>query len=749
MLALLVLGCNDSAPPPAPDAVPGRDAVASERGSSSSAGSERMVRRLALLADQASLESNPFLNRQRLERLQALTLPDDPRDRLRGEIELAVELLRAGDSAAAIERLQQALVEAERDPSVHPPGLARRLRSRLAVAHLRLGEQQNCVDQHTIDSCLMPIREGGIHRLPEGSRAAISVYAELLHEDPEDLTSRWLYNLASMTLGEYPDQVPAAWRIPESAFASEADIGRFPDVAMDVGLATVGAAGGLVVDDLDGDGYLDVVVSSWGLRDPLRFFRNRRDGTFEERTREAGLTGQLGGLNLTHADYDNDGDLDILVLRGGWLSTEGRHPNSLLANDGTGVFEDVTEQAGLLSFHPTQTAAWGDFDNDGWLDLYIGNESSGGERHPCELYRNLGRGLDGVVRFEEIAAAAGVEAGGVVKGVVWGDVDNDGWLDLYLSRLSAPNLLFINQGAASGAEAHPVFVDEAARAGVQEPLESFPTWFFDFDHDGWLDLFVGGYANSFVGARADPVIANYLGRPASALAPRLYRNQGDGTFRDVTAEAGLQRALLGMAANFGDLDNDGQLDFYIGTGAPDFRALVPNRMFRYDGEGRFQDVTTSGGFGHLQKGHGIAFVDLDNDGDQDVLAVMGGAFEGDVYANVVFANPGHGNRWITLRLEGTDSNRSAIGARLRLELETPAGTRERFAVVGSGGSFGSSSLQQELGLGDATALPLLEITWPGGAREVVRDLPLERIVRVRQGDPEVQVLELERLSLGR
>jgi hypothetical protein len=179
---------------------------------------------------------------------------------------------------------------------------------------------------------------------------------------------------------------------------------------------------------------------------------------------------------------------------------------------------------------------------------------------------------------------------------------------------------------------------------------------------------------------------------------------------------------------------------------------MPNRMFLNrpapDGAGRrFLDVTTAGGFGHLQKGHAVAFADLDHDGDQDVYAVMGGAYTGDVYQNVLFENPGgHGHRWLTLLLEGTRANRSAIGARLALHVDTPNGPRTIHATVGTGGSFGSQSLRQELGLGEATAVRALEVHWPGSGSQTFTDLPFDRIVRIREGDPDPEVLELPRIE---
>jgi len=528
-----------------------------------------------------------------------------------------------------------------------------------------------------------------------------------------------------MTLGMYPDQVPKAWLIDPKVFASDHDIGQFQNVAPGLGLDVDDLAGGAIVEDFDGDGYLDVMCSSMHWKGQLRYFRNQRDGTFSERTREAGLTGEVDGLNIMQTDYNNDGHPDVLVLRGGWLKRLGRRPNSLLRNNGDGTFADVTEEAGLLSFHPTQTAAWFDYDNDGWLDLFIGNESTANEPHPCELFRN---NRDGT--FTECATNAGLAIIGFVKGVASADFNNDGRPDLYLSRLGQPNILLRNDGpAGTHSPTQWRFTDVTAAAGVAEPLHSFPTWFFDDDNDGWADLFVSGYMMTDVKA----IAADYLGLPSDGARAKLYRNNRDGTFRDVTVEAKLNKVLLTMGSNFGDLDNDGWLDLYLGTGEPDLSALVPNRMFRNAGGKFFQDITTSGGFGHLQKGHGVAFADIDHDGDQDVYETIGGAYAGDHYRNALFENPGHGNHWITLKLEGVKSNRAGVGARIKVVVKTAAGERAIYKTVSTGGSFGASPLRQEIGLGDAQSITAIEILWPvTGKTQVLKNLEMDRFYKVSE-----------------
>lgn len=656
---------------------------------------------------------------------------------------LALQLLQAGESEAALAEFD--LYEET----------ARRLGARLsaqdlggvtisrALCHLRIGEQENCLANHSSESCLFPIRGSGVHKLPRGARGAIGVLLPHLEKFPEDLSARWLLNIAFMTLGEYPEKVPAAWLLAPQLFASEYDIKRFPNVAGAVGLDADGLAGGSIVEDFDGDGLLDVMFSRWNLDGQLRLFQNKGDGTFRERTAEAALTGLVSGLNIMQTDYNNDGFADVFILRGAWKAAGGRHPNSLLRNNRDGTFSDVTEEAGLMSFHPTQTATWFDFNADGWLDLFIGNESIGQEMHACELFRNNGDGT-----FTECASEAGVAVVQFIKGVTSGDYNNDGRPDLYLSNRLGPNILFRNDGPAEtngSPKSKWRFTDTTAQAGVSEPVHSFPTWFWDFDNDGWQDIFVAGYSIPDLGA----ITADYLGLPHSGERARLYRNNKDGTFADVTKSAGLYKILHAMGSNFGDLDNDGWLDFYVGTGDPDLSTIIPNRMFRNDDGRGFQEVTTSGGFGHLQKGHGVSFADLDNDGDQDIHAVMGGAFSGDFAHNAFFLNPGHENHWITLKLEGVRSNRAAIGARLHLVVATPQGDRSIYKTVGTGGSFGASPLRQEIGLGQATAIHRIEILWPAtGQKQVLKGIPMDRFYKVREGASAAQPWTQKKFSIS-
>ncbi len=710
-------------------------------------GTRRMAERLRKIADEMDPMKNPFMNVKRARLMERVMneRKEVPPLQLK---DYAVELLNAGrtsDAIAVLGRLEEGMRAQKLDPRSAP---WREVRFQQAVAAMRRAEEANCTMNHNARSCIFPISGPGVHMHTEGARSAVAILTDLLDQNPDELRARWLLNVAFMTLGEYPGSVPAHWLLAPDLFRSEYDIKSFPDIAGEVGLDVDDLAGGSIIEDFDGDGYLDIMASAMGFQSQLRYFHNNGDGTFTERTAEAGLTGEVGGLNILQTDYNNDGRPDVLVLRGGWMFQGGHFPHSLLRNNGDGTFTDVTEEAGMLSFHPTQTAAWFDYDGDGWLDLFVGTESTPGDLSPNELYHNNGDGT-----FTECALEAGVATPGLVKGVASGDYNNDGRPDLYLSILGAPNRLYRNDGPAPGPapRGKPAacawrFTEVAAAAGVTEPLYSFPTWFWDYDNDGWEDIFVSGYYLETVG----DVAADYLGLPNAGALPRLYRNRGDGTFEDVTRRSHLDHLLMTMGSNYGDLDNDGWLDFYAGTGNPGLSTLIPNRMFRSAGGKYFQDVTTSGGFGHLQKGHGVSFGDLDNDGDQDVYEVIGGAYEADHFRNALFENPGHGNHWITLKLEGVRANRPAIGARIKVAVQEPEGQRAIYKTVRSGGSFGASPLRQEIGLGQASRIDLVEIVWPGsGTRQVIRGLKMDRFYQIREGDAEARPLALKTFRLGR
>lgn len=671
--------------------------------------------------------------------------PADPYRAAEAHGHLGWELSRLGRHLEAIEELDQGLKKLDPAAGDRELELHRRMSTSLAVAHLQLGEDQNCVEGHTPRSCIVPFQPEAIHTRPEHTRKAGDQLLRHLQVHPGDLQARWLLNIARMVSGDYPDGVPPPLRLPPGSLTDDTGFVAWSDIAGALGVNTFDLSGGIAIEDFDGDGLLDLITSSSDPCVSLTAFRNDGVGGFEDVSSAWGVDAQLGALNLVHADFDNDGAPDILVLRGAWLGEEGKIRNSLMRNDlqgPTGRFVDVTAAAGLAyPSYPSQAAGWADYDNDGDLDLYVGNESTamttdpleylqiGGTNFRSQLFRNNGDGS-----FSDVARTAGVENMLFAKGVAWGDYDNDGDADLYVSNFG-PNRLFRNNGNGT-------FTDVAEALAVQQPVDpSFATWFFDFDNDGDLDIYVSNYSNPHY-----LISISYMGGEVEEGQPILYRNDG-GIFTDVSAEMGLTQPSLPMGANFGDLDSDGWLDFYLGTGVPQLDALMPNVMYHNVEGRRFEDVTFSGGFGHLQKGHGIAFGDLDNDGDQDLFHQVGGAFPSDGFANTLFENPTRDAHWLTLRLVGRQANRSAIGARIEVVVQTPAGRRSVHRQVGTGGSFGSSSLQQEIGLGDAEAIESVKLRWPGsGLEQVFTGVALDSFYRAVEGEAELVRLDLPRIE---
>ncbi len=714
------LGACGAEPPSA--ALPVREALAAESAAALQA-------EFSAIADALLEGSNPILGRGMLPALRAAAVREDlpVAARVDAFSALAMRELELGEIDTAIALLEQAL------PHAAPGHPAAFVHYRLALCWLRRAEFDNCIARNNAECCLFPLQGGGLHAQRQGATRARGHLLEFLAAVPpghvDALRASWLLNIAAMALGEWPGGVPAAWRLPESAFASQAPAARFTNVAAERGLDTLSLSGGVVIDDLDGDGLLDIVTSSYDPRALLRLHRGLGGGRFADVTAGSGLDLQRGGLNLIAGDPDGDGDVDLFVLRGAWLYDDGRIRNSLLRNDGGLRFSDVTRAAGLAEpACPTQTAAFGDFDGDGDLDLYVGNESRaewGADGHyPNQLFRN-----DGGLRFTDVAAPSGVTNDRYTKGVAAGDYDDDGDLDLYVSNEGA-NRLYRNRGDGR-------FDDVAEAAGVAEPRgRSFACWFFDVDNDGDLDLFVAGFD-----AQIADLAAAAAGRPERASRPRLYRNRGDGTFADDTRAAGLDRPWSPMGAGIGDIDGDGLLDIYLATGAPPFEALMPNVMLRNEDGRRLLDVSAAAGLGHLQKGHGVGMADVDDDGDIDILEQLGGFYPDDRFHDALFENPGPARRFLVLDLVGTTANRAAVGARVEVVLRAADGApRSIHRAAGCLSSFGSLPSRLEIGLGDAQAVERLVVRWPAPSRavDVHLDVPLDARLRVVEGRAELE-----------
>jgi FG-GAP-like repeat/ASPIC and UnbV len=694
------------------------------------------------IADRASLAQVKAAVKGRAERgiaelssrLRSIA-PDSP-DRALSSFQLhasmALLLMYEGKFDAAAISTQSAL--AESTEAKVPPGLRANLEALLGVINLRRGETENCIECVGPSSCIFPIASEAVHQRPSGSREAIRHFRAYLDQRPEDFGVRWLLNIAFMTSGEYPDKVPPGYLIPLEPFRSSLNVQRFENVASRAGLTVRGAnmAGGSAFDDFSGDGLPDVLTSSYDVDLGASLFVNRGDGTFEDRSVASGLASQPLAVNVAQADFDNDGRLDVLLVRGGW---ETPYPLSLLRNKGAGVFEDVTTAAGLAEPIASHSGAWGDFDKDGNVDLFVCGEfgtsdqdglypgalnlSLSDPRNRCRLYRNRGDGT-----FVNVAETAQVCNDRFAKGAAWGDYDADGYLDLYVSNFAGGNRLYHNRRDGS-------FEDVAPRFGLTKPEHSFSCWFWDFDNDGRFDLFVNDYSSDLQGA-----MASALGRTSSREShPRLYRNLGAAGFRDVAPDVGLDRVILAMGSNFGDIDNDGFLDFYLGTGLPGYSALIPNLLFKNVDGRRFEDVTSASGTGHLQKGHGVSFADWDSDGDLDLFVETGGAVPGDTAFNVLFANPGNGRHWLKLKLVGTKTNRAALGARIQVDLKQPDGTiRSIYRQVGGASSYGGNSLVEHIGLGDNKADVTVKITWPASrSSQTFHGIAVDQFIQITEG----------------
>ena len=672
-------------------------------------------------------KSSPLVGNAPLHGLQQQIAQSRRQGNLRGVFDAEIRIGRhhtaMGDGDLGIDFLVRAMDRLPEIRKKHPEFCDPREEASLhviaALAAIRKAENENCL--HCLDgqSCLFPISDKGVHTKKEGSQLAVKLLKRCLELDPTNMRAVWLLNITAMTLGEHRVHVPEKFRLPESRLKSIASFPRFSNVAAELKVDTLSLAGGAIADDFDGDGMIDIVCSNWNPQGQLEFFRNQGDGSFERRTEQANLIGITGGLNVNHADYDNDGDLDLFVMRGGWLGAAGSFPNSLLQNSGKGVFRDVTFDVGLgVPYAPTQTSAWADYDNDGDLDLYVGNEAL-----PNQLFENQNG------KFRDRGSFAGVADRSMTKGVAWGDVNGDDLPDLYVSNLGKPNRLFINVGEGR-------FVDRAEETGVVEPAEGFPTWFWDFNNDGNLDLYASRFQQG-----VEHLATDYLQIGTIRSVDAHYQGDGKGGFTDVTESLGLSVTTQPMGCNFGDLDNDGYLDFYLGTGYPAVEGIMPNLMYLNKQGTGFVDVSAAGGFGHLQKGHGIAFADFDNDGDQDVLAQLGGWFLGDKFQNALFRNPGFDANWIKIRLLGKETNRFGVGARIRVEITEGNSVRSIYRTVGYGSSFGGNPYRQEIGVSRAKKIDLIEVHWPRtGKTQRFQDVDVNQSITIDESKDVIETL---------
>ncbi len=612
----------------------------------------------------------------------------------------------------------------------------------LGLAEFRLGEADKAAKR--FENIIQNYRRHsgayyylGVYHLRHGNlEKAVTNFKESLRLKPQDPETLWNLWTAYSQLGGYPEELPEAFKMtisgvsmeerkngrmgtPQSStlppFQPNADnrqptaVRQFTNVAPNLKMDKVDGGRGSAWGDYDNDGDLDIVAV--GTYQPHALYRNNGDGTFTNVAVEAGIADPRGGWGSLFADYNNDGYPDLYITRGGW---SGAGENTLYRNNGDGTFTDVTHAAGVADPQSSFCAAWADYDNDGYIDLYIADGVIG-DGAANVLYHNNGDGT-----FTNTAESAGVANTGNSLGTAWGDYDKDGYIDLHVVNYGQSNVLYRNNGDGT-------FTDVTATTGMNLPVtDAFVTFFLDVDNDADLDIFISN-SGSFQAFIAGQITGS---APHDSDRQVLYRNNGDGTFTDVTRESGLYHAFGAMGANFDDIDSDGYLDIYLATGAPQMGRLERDALFRNNGDGTFTDATFALGLGNIGKGHGVTFGDADMDGDVDIYVSVGGAFIGDQWHNLFYQNTGVGNNYLNLKLVGVKSNRDGIGAKVTLHL----GDSMIYREVSGGCGFGSTnSLLLEIGLGRHTKVDTLEIVWPSSQVDTHRNLSVNQRLVVTEG----------------
>jgi len=481
--------------------------------------------------------------------------------------------------------------------------------------------------------------------------------------------------------------------------------------------------GGAAFLDFDQDGYLDLYLVNGAHNVELstkeeeldykpvnELYRNKGDGTFEEVTRKAKVGHDGYGMGVTIGDFDNDGYPDIYVSNYG--------PNVLYNNNGDGTFSDIGTDIGVAGNETSVGAVWFDYDNDGHLDLYVGNyikfdpdydyyyapDGFPGpmayDGQPDRLYHNLGNGT-----FEEVTEAMGLlNPEGRAMGVGSADYNDDGWMDIYVANDHMVNYLYKNQKGES-------FKDVGVATGtafnqVGEATISMSVDFADFNGDGLLDLFVSddGYCS-------------------------LFANQGDGVFSEMSYHAGIAQASgqhVGWATAFIDFDNDRDKDIFKVNGELKHLYGQEDQLFENSGEGKFTDISVESGlhFKEERVSRGACFGDYDNDGDIDAYIV-----NLDDYGILLRNDKGADNNWLILHLIGSNSNKDAIGALVRL---TANGSTQMTQKKGGCGYLSQNDPRLHFGLGMADTVEKIEIVWPSGKEQVLENIQANQILVVEE-----------------
>ncbi len=525
-------------------------------------------------------------------------------------------------------------------------------------------------------------------------------------DSSNERTRAWLW-LASESLGGYPAYVPAGFRMELKAGKNPSRM-RYRDISGLIGLDKTSAGRGTAIFDYNNDGHLDVVIAA--AHAGANLYRNNGDGTFTDVSIESGLDRCINGFAITAADYDNDGNIDLFVTRLGFYGGE----TTLFHNNGDGTFTDVTEKAGVRCWGPAFTASWVDFDCDGNLDLFVANNIGGVfDRHvQNRLFRNNGDGT-----FTDVSISSGLHAGAPTIGHCWGDYDNDGLPDLFISSGLGKPQLFHNNGDGT-------FTDVSARAGIGDYVMGSTCFFVDYDNDGWLDIVQYAWSDH------DEVIHTLRFEQASSQVnvSRVWQNNRDGTFTIRKRELGLVEGWGTMSGNFADINNDGRIDLMLGNGSPLMDRLEPMVLLENDG-GVFRNTTFTAGLPFAGKSHGVNAGDLFGDGRLSILVASGGAYPGDLLTSPVYYPEQLPGNYLNIRLTGVESNRSAIGARVWVF----AGGGQQMREVYGGTNFGCLPLEQHFGLAQFDKVDAIEIRWPSGRKQRFDNPPINDTIRIVEG----------------
>lgn len=536
---------------------------------------------------------------------------------------------------------------------------------------------------------------------------------------PDDKYYRWINKLLDSWInGRYmfEESIQDDWNMDKLRFKESANI---------TGIRHKGMIGGICVADFNKDGYYDFFSGSIGLNDALFYYEGNSDGIFTLQSKEALLEGSIGGGSIIQGDFNNDGFPDVYIVRGGTLSLNGRQPNSLLKNNGDGTFIDVTEQAGLLDFYPGNHAHFVDFNNDGYLDIFVANESLTSyfrNAIPSQLFQNNGDGS-----FTEVSKKYGLDISQMIKGSIWLDINNDGLLDLYLSIEGDKNRLFLNKGYQSPDDKW-LFEPISDAAGASLPIQSGYCVANDFNQDGWEDIFVfGTKPNEVTSFYLNPFMEN----PSSTFEPILFLNKGDGSFQKADSTWMIDYDLMVLGGASGDLDNNGYPDIYTGNGNSHIQTMIPNTLLRNSGRSLPVDSSPSG-TSFLYKTYSAQMVDINFNGKLDIMASSGGFFEFERQTPLLMLNESESSgSWIQIQLEGTSANKQGIGSLIQVITKGHDGKKHNwFHRI----STNQSPSVAHIGLGQAKEIAEIKINWPdaNGNVQIIKDVSLNKPIKIKQ-----------------